>query len=123
MTSDMEALINLEGGLVTISQKTTGDEDDYGDAAVTWTDRDDQERVWIQNIRSARFNETAREMSGNLDISTYLGFLLTTTAIVTGNIITDAHSRRFKVGKIISVTMFRAVSHKEAHLMLLEEGA
>ena len=115
--------MSLNGGLVTISQKTEGAEDGYGDPAVTWTDRDDQERVWIQNIRSAKLNEVAREMDGNLDISTYLGFLLTTTAIVTGNTITDEDGRRFKVGKILSAKLFGYVSHKEAHLMFLEEGA
>ncbi len=123
MTSDVEALIALQGGLVTISQKTEGAEDGYGDPAVTWTDRDDQERVWIQNIRGAKINEIARLMDGNLDISTYIGLLMTDTAIVTGNIVTDEDGRRFKVGKILSAKLFGYVSHKEAHLMFLEEGA
>ena len=123
MTSDVEALIALQGGLVTISQKTEGAEDGYGDPAVTWTDRDDQERVWIQNIRGAKINEIARLMDGNLDISTYIGLLMTDTAIVTGNIVTDEDDRRFKVGKILSAKLFGYVSHKEAHLMFLEEGA
>lgn len=119
--TDMSVLIKMEGKLVTIKKKTEGAADSYGDPAVTWTAEADQEWAWIQAATSAKSAEVLRTLAGDIDVSDYIGYLLPDTVIVSGDIL-EERDNRYEVGRILDIETFRVVSHKEAHLSLLQEG-
>ncbi|GAG14445.1 unnamed protein product [marine sediment metagenome] len=117
--SDMKGIIGLEGTLVTIRKKTKGAIGAYGDPVVTWTSESEKERVWIQAATTVRSPETSRTIAGNLDTSTYLGLLIPDTNIETGNILVEENGTRYKVGRILPITMVGEVSHNETLLSLM----
>lgn len=93
----------------------------YGDSPIIWTAESSQEYVWIQAATSVRSADVLKTLAGNIDVSDYLGYLLPDTVIVTEDIL-EAGSTRYKVGRILSMPLIGTVSHKEAHLSLMEEG-
>ncbi len=119
----MRSLIKLHGSKVTIYKRTEGALDGHGDPAVTWTAEAKQERVWIQDTATASTPAVVRSLGGNIEVSKYIGYLLPDTVIVTGDNLEDEDGRRFRVGRILVIPLLRDPSHKEAHLMLMEEGS
>lgn len=93
----------------------------YGDPIITWTAESKQEYVSIQPATSVRSAEVLKTLAGNISTSDYIGYLLADSVIDTGNII-ESGTIRYKVGRILSIPLFREISHKEAHLSLMEEG-
>jgi len=118
---DPTQFITDYGSLVTIKRKTEGEEDGYGDPAVTWTADDDQERVMIQIASRARVSGIITTLAGDIDESDFIGFLLPASTIV-GGCILEAGDLRYQVNKVVSSRIDDDTSLKAAYLSLLEEG-
>lgn len=119
--SDMKKIIKTQGKVCTIYAKTEGSLDAYGDPAPTWTTENLTEKVWIQEARGVKNAEVLKTIAGNIDTSTYVGYLLPDTLIVEGRILEDEDGNRYKVNRVIEAWVY-TLSHKEAHLTLLREG-
>ena len=118
---DPTSFIMEYGSLVTIMRKTEGEEDDYGDPAVTWTADVRKERVMIQGASRARASGLVQTVAGSLEASEYVGFLLPATTITKGCIL-ETEGLRYQVGKVVSSRIDDTKSLKVTSLSLLEEG-
>lgn len=120
--TQIDDLIELHGSSSDIYSESEGAADSYGDATPTWS-KVATEKVWVQPAWSVRSMspQIAESIAGRIDTSTYIGFFKSDTVAVERKFIQVA-TVKYEIVRFIDISLFGDLSHKEAHLKIMQEG-